>query len=96
MIVTGDIVGIGQVMNDHWELKCKRSAEMSSPAIDAAYRTALDNGAIGGKLVGAGGGGFILTVASDDGAKLSDAMAKIGMPEVPFKFDHDGAMVMAL
>jgi len=95
MIVNGDILGIGVLMNDHWEMKRKRSPEISNSAIDAAYHTAIDNGAIGAKLVGAGGGGFILAVTLIDGATLTDAMAKIGMPEVPFSFDHIGATLIA-
>ncbi len=67
---------------------------MSNTAIDLAYATALANGAIGGKLVGAGGGGFLLTIASDATA-LTPAMAEIGMPEVPFTFDHVGATLIS-
>ena len=93
-IVAGDIASLGQMMNLHWALKRQRSKEISNPAIDTAYKVALDNGAIGGKLVGAGGGGFLAFIATD-GAMLTDAMTKIGMPEVPFSFDHIGATIIA-
>ncbi len=93
-IVTGDIAGLGKLMNEHWWLKRKRSADMSNTAIDLAYAVALDNGAIGGKLVGAGGGGFLLAVA-ENATELTPAMAALGMPEVPFKFDHVGATLIS-
>ena len=93
-IVAGDIGGLGKIMNEHWYLKRKRSQHMSSTMIDLAYAVALDNGAIGGKVVGAGGGGCMLFVA-EDASRLTSAMTKIGMPKVPFKFDHVGATVIS-
>ena len=93
-IVAGDIAGLGNLMNHHWFLKRQRSDSMSNTAIDLAYATAIDNGAIGGKLVGAGGGGFLLTI-SEDATRLTPAMADLGMPEVPFKFDHVGATLIS-
>jgi D-glycero-alpha-D-manno-heptose-7-phosphate kinase len=94
-IVAGDITGLGKLMNKHWFLKRQRSSQMTNTEIDLAYAVALDNGAIGGKLVGAGGGGFILCV-TEDADKLTPAMAAIGMPEVPFKFDHVGATLISI
>ena len=93
MLVSGDIGGVGAIMNQHWQLKRQRSAEMSNQRIDTAYTTALNNGAIGGKLVGAGGGGFLLFLTESD--RLTPAMAKIGMPKVPFTFDRDGVTLIS-
>lgn len=93
-IVAGDIDGLGNLMNHHWYLKRQRSERMSNTSIDLAYAVSLDNGAIGGKLVGAGGGGFLLCCA-ENADKLTPAMAAIGMPEVPFKFDHIGATLIS-
>ncbi len=93
-IVAGDVAGLGKMMNEHWFLKRRRSDSMSNTAIDLAYATALDNGAIGGKLVGAGGGGFLLCV-TEDSDRLTKAMSSIGMPELPFRFDHVGATLIS-
>ena len=94
MLLDGGIDGLGALMNDHWELKKLRSSQISNPQIDYAYEVALDNGAIGGKLVGAGSGGFLMFV-SDDAEQLAHAMNTLGMPEVPFKFDHVGTTLLA-
>ena len=66
---------------------------MSNPKIDQWYQLGMDNGAIGGKLVGAGGGGFLMFMASDRN-KLRTAMANAGLEEVRFKFDFEGAKVV--
>jgi len=95
-IINADTAGLGKIFNDHWFLKRKRSADMTNTAIDLAYAIALDNGAIGGKLVGAGGGGFMCFLAHDaDAERLTDALFNIGMPEVQFKFDHVGATLIS-
>ena len=66
---------------------------MSNEAINNAYQCALDNGAIGGKVVGAGGGGFLMFYASDS-EKLRWAMSEKGLPEVRFRFDFEGTKVI--
>ena len=76
-------------MNEHWENKKKRSGGMTNAQIDEWYNYALSNGAIGGKLVGAGGGGFLMFLASDP-EKLRHAMTKINLEEVRFSFDFEG------
>ena len=73
--------------------KKSRSGGISNLEIDTAYESALKNGAVGGKLVGAGGGGFLMFYASDP-EKLRAAMEKFGMDEVRFKFDFQGATVV--
>jgi D-glycero-alpha-D-manno-heptose-7-phosphate kinase len=67
---------------------------MSNDSIDELYRIALDNGARGGKLVGAGAGGFLMFYA-DDPAALRVAMAGKGLEETRFRFDFDGSAVLA-
>jgi D-glycero-alpha-D-manno-heptose-7-phosphate kinase len=81
-------------MNEHWRLKQLRSPDMSNDHIDFCYRHALRNGAIGGKLVGAGGGGFLLFVAKEKG-QLSAAMLEQGLQEIPVTFDHHGSTIIA-
>jgi D-glycero-alpha-D-manno-heptose-7-phosphate kinase len=83
----------GQLMHEHWEHKKKRSGGMSNSQIDQWYDLAMKNGAIGGKLVGAGGGGFLMFLAEDN-VKLRHAMRVVGLDEVRFRFDFDGAKTL--
>ena len=85
----------GKLMHEHWEHKKKRSGGMSNPKIDEWYTLGLENGAIGGKLVGAGGGGFLMFYAEDRN-RLRHAMARAGLEEVRFRFDFEGTKVMIL
>jgi D-glycero-alpha-D-manno-heptose-7-phosphate kinase len=83
----------GELMHEHWEHKKKRSQGMSNPQIDEWYDLGRRSGAIGGKLVGAGGGGFLMFYAKDRG-KLREAMAHAGLEEVRFRFDFEGTKVL--
>ncbi|TAK86050.1 MAG: galactokinase [Betaproteobacteria bacterium] len=83
----------GELMHEHWEHKKRRSAGMSNPQIDEWYELGRKNGAIGGKLVGAGGGGFLMFYASDRN-KLRHAMANAGLEEVRFRFDFEGTKIV--
>ena len=89
----GDLHRFGELMNTHWEFKKKRSGGMSNPDIDAWYNLAIDNGALGGKLIGAGGGGFLMFYAQDK-TKLRHAMIEAGLKEVRFRFDFEGTKVV--
>jgi D-glycero-alpha-D-manno-heptose-7-phosphate kinase len=90
---TGDLVRFGELMHEHWEHKKRRSRNISNPQIDEWYSLAMRNGAIGGKLVGAGGGGFLMFYAAD-GNRLRQTMAKAGLEEVRFRFDFEGTKVV--
>ena len=90
---TGDAVKFGELMHEHWEHKKRRSGGMSNPRIDEWYDLGLKNGAVGGKLVGAGGGGFLMFYAADRN-KLRHAMSKVGLEEVRFGFDFEGTKVV--
>lgn len=92
-LVSGDTNRFGELMHEHWEHKKKRSGGMSNPQIDAWYELGMKNGAIGGKLVGAGGGGFLMFMAHDRN-KLRRAMTDAGLEEVRFKFDFEGTKVV--
>jgi D-glycero-alpha-D-manno-heptose-7-phosphate kinase len=92
-LVDGKTELFGELMHEHWEHKKRRSGGMSNPKIDAWYALALKNGAVGGKLVGAGGGGFLMFMAHDRN-KLRHAMAHVGLEEVRFKFDFEGTKVV--
>jgi D-glycero-alpha-D-manno-heptose-7-phosphate kinase len=90
----GDLAGFGRLMHEHWQHKRKRSAGMSNRQIDAGYDLAVANGAVGGKLIGAGGGGFLMFY-TEDRARLSRVMREAGLPEVRFHFDFEGTKVIA-
>lgn len=90
---SGDLRHFSDLMNEHWEHKKRRSDSMSNSHIDRCYRLAMESGALGGKLVGAGAGGFLLFYAKDT-ESLRSAMADEGLGEVRFQFDHDGASVL--
>ena len=83
----------GELMNEHWEHKKSRSNGITNSEIDSIYNLALKNGAVGGKLVGAGGGGFLMFYA-DDIEKLRSAMSQQKLSEVRFKFDFEGTSVV--
>jgi D-glycero-alpha-D-manno-heptose-7-phosphate kinase len=89
----GRIDEFGKLMREHWASKKRRSEGMSNPRIDHCYAKALENGAIGGKIVGAGGGGFLMFVAEDK-SRLRKAMREEGLEELRFKFDFDGSKVL--
>jgi D-glycero-alpha-D-manno-heptose-7-phosphate kinase len=90
---TGDTMRFGKLMHEHWEHKKRRSQGMSNPHIDEWYQLGIANGAVGGKLVGAGGGGFLMFYAADR-KRLRLAMAQAGLEEVRFRFDFEGTKVV--
>jgi len=82
----------GRLLAESWRYKRSLSDMISTPAIDTLYQTALDAGALGGKLLGAGGGGFLLLFARpQDHARIADTLC--GLVHVPFKFDNAGSSV---
>ena len=93
VLLNGNAEEFGKIMHEHWQHKIKRSKGISNQFIDDAYKLGMENGAIGGKLVGAGGGGFLLFYARDK-KNLRESMEKIGLEEVRFKFDFEGAKVV--
>ena len=89
----GNTTLFGELMHEHWEHKKRRSGGMSNPKIDEWYELGMKNGAIGGKLVGAGGGGFLMFMAHDKN-KLRQVMVTAGLEEVRFRFDFEGTKVV--
>lgn len=92
-LLAGDCVLFGELMNEHWKLKRERSNGITNSYINDAYDLALKNGAVGGKLVGAGGGGFLMFYAKDK-QKLRNIMRELNFPEVRFQFDFEGTKVI--
>lgn len=93
-LLSGDLYQFADLMNIHWEHKKKRSNKMSNDQIDQWYKLARDNGALGGKMIGAGGGGFLMFYAEDK-TKLRQVMRNAGLQEVRFRFDFSGTEVIA-
>lgn len=89
----GDLDAFANLMNVHWEHKRQRSNGMSNPHIDEWYGLAIRNGALAGKLIGAGGGGFLMFYAQDK-VKLRHALTLAGLREVRFRFDFEGTKVV--
>ena len=90
----GDLREFAALMHCHWEHKKTRSQGMSNPHIDEYYELARANGALGGKLIGAGGGGFLMFY-TEDNKRLRHAMAQAGLREVRFRFDFEGTRIVA-
>lgn len=89
----GKTAEFGELLHEHWLHKRKRSSGISNPQIDEWYDLATKNGALGGKLVGAGGGGFFLFYAQDRN-QLRKAMNRAGLEEVRFGYDFEGTKVL--
>lgn len=90
----GDLRGFADLMHVHWEHKKKRSPSMSNSSIDEHYEVGRANGALGGKLIGAGGGGFLMFY-TEDKTRLRHAMRQVGLREVRMRFDFQGTTVVA-
>jgi D-glycero-alpha-D-manno-heptose-7-phosphate kinase len=82
-----------RLMDVHWQRKKERSRSMSNQDINAWYDCAMANGALGGKIIGAGGGGFLMFYAKDK-ARLRHALREKGLKEVRFRFDFEGTKIL--
>jgi len=89
----GDLRKFGALMDEHWQHKKKRSGGMSNPEIDKWYELAMRNGALGGKLIGAGGGGFLLFF-TEDKKPVRHALREAGLEEVRIRFDFEGTKTL--
>ncbi len=92
-LLAGQPAKFAELMHEHWLHKRRRSPAMTNPQIDAWYELGRKHGAIGGKLVGAGGGGFLMFYAEDH-RRLRAAMTAEGLEEVRFRFDFEGTKVV--
>jgi D-glycero-alpha-D-manno-heptose-7-phosphate kinase len=93
VLEAGKTAEFGEIMHEHWLFKRQRSAGMSNPQIDEWYELGLSHGALGGKLAGAGGGGFLVFYAENKKA-LRQAMAQAGLDEVRFRLDFEGSKII--
>ena len=92
-LIAGDNRAFASLMHEHWLHKRKRSSGMSNDNINRWYDAAMANGALGGKLVGAGGGGFLMFYAQNK-AGVRHAMREAGLEEVRFRFDFEGTKIL--
>lgn len=91
----GNLRRFGEWLNIHWELKKELSKKMTNNKIDSWYDIALKNGALGGKISGAGGGGFFMFYCEQDKQeKLRKSLLTSGLKEMPFNFDFDGVKIV--
>jgi D-glycero-alpha-D-manno-heptose-7-phosphate kinase len=93
-LTSGNLTKFGELLDEHWKVKRGVVSAMSNDRIDNWYRVAKQNGAIGAKIVGAGGGGFLMLYCEDKRAKLRKAMAEQGLVEHRFRFDFEGSKVI--
>ncbi len=94
-VTKGDLTEFGQLLDLHWRTKKRLSNKVSTSTIDELYELGIKNGALGGKILGAGGGGFLLFYCRNDYQhKLTTTMTNAGLRRMRFKFDFDGSKVM--
>jgi D-glycero-alpha-D-manno-heptose-7-phosphate kinase len=95
-LLDDDLDRYGSLLDEHWRNKKKRSGNMSNAAIDRWYSMGREAGALGGKILGAGGGGFIMFYCpAQHRQDLRRSLGEAGLREVNFQFDHEGAKVLA-
>jgi len=93
-VESGNITDVGLLFDKHWHYKKKISTKMSTPWFDEIYEIAKQNGALGGKISGAGGGGFFVFYVEKDHTKFREAMQKLGLREMRYQFDMEGTKVI--
>jgi D-glycero-alpha-D-manno-heptose-7-phosphate kinase len=91
---TGDLRLFGELMDEHWELKRNITSRMTNSGIDNWYSMARENGAIGGKIIGAGGGGFMMLYVDRKHKKIKDLMSEQGLVYTPFRIDFNGSIIV--
>ncbi len=89
----GDISGFGRLLGEHWEFKKRRAPSMTNPDIERYYQAAMEAGALGGKLIGAGGGGFLM-FCTEHPVRLRKAMSEQGLAELDYDFDFEGTRLL--
>ncbi len=93
-ITRGELHRFGELLDVHWQSKKRLASGISNPQIDAWYELAKKNGAIGGKISGAGGGGFLMLYCEENKSRLREALRGAGLRELKFRFDFEGSKVV--
>ncbi len=93
-VESGNITDVGLMFDKHWQYKKKISSKMSNPHFDKIYDIAKENGALGGKISGAGGGGFFLFYVEEKLTRFREKMKELGLREMRYRFDFEGTKVL--
>ncbi|MEK7217341.1 MAG: galactokinase, partial [Chloroflexota bacterium] len=93
-IERGDLTSFGLELDRHWQAKKRLSSRVSNPRFDEIYELAKQNGALGGKISGAGGGGFFVFYTENKHTELRQALLAVGLREMRYRFDYEGTKVM--
>ena len=93
-IMAGNLRHFGELMDDHWQAKKRLSKGITNPMIDAWYELSKRNGAIGGKISGAGGGGFLMLYCDEGKPQVREALRHAGLRELNFRFEFEGSKVV--
>lgn len=93
-VMAGNLRHFGELMDDHWQAKKRLSTGITNPMIDAWYELSKRNGAIGGKISGAGGGGFLMLYCDGGKAQLRESLRHAGLRELNFRFEFEGSKVV--
>lgn len=93
-IERGNLRSFGSLLDEHWETKKRLSGKISSRQVDRLYEKAKKKGALGGKIIGAGGGGFLMLYGEKNHQKLREAMTEEGLRYLPFRFDFEGSKIL--
>jgi len=94
IVESGNITELGHMFDEHWKFKKRLAKGITNPQFDEIYEIARKNGALGGKITGAGGGGFFLFYCEENHNKLREAMKTVGLKEMRFDFDYEGTKVI--
>jgi D-glycero-alpha-D-manno-heptose-7-phosphate kinase len=90
----GKLDEFGALMDFHWQIKKNLSQKISNPHFDEVYETARRSGALGGKIMGAGGGGFFMFYSQNKNGRLIEALQPLGLSYTSFRFDYEGAKIV--
>ena len=93
-IESGEIDEVGKKFHAHWQHKKRISTKMSNPEFDKIYAKAIENGALGGKISGAGGGGFFVFYVPGNQKKFRETMKELGLREMRYRFEFEGSKVV--
>lgn len=93
-VESGNLTAVGFLFDEHWQYKKQVSPEMSSSSIDEIYEMAKMNGALGGKITGAGGGGFFVFYVEEHQSRFREIMRKLNLKEMRYRFDMEGTRVL--
>lgn len=90
----GDLLALGELLHQSWEQKKRLASGITNPRIDEYYETARAHGAVGGKITGAGGGGFLMLYCGRHAARVTEALERLGPKRMDYSIDFDGGKIL--